>query len=133
MKHFTLASLLPAAMIVCAAATAFARDGWSVSLTPPNTSDESGASGVSKVAGVQLRHTPWGDGYVGKLTITCSGLTPGSTYSTNVGRFVADSRGTGRLEGSLWLAPNSYYVIAVERVDPNSYVVVLQALLYTAW
>ena len=128
MKHFTLASLLAAAMVFCATATAFARDGCSADLTPPDKSDEPGASGVAKVAGVQLRHTPWGDGYVGKLTITCSGLTPGSTYSTNVGRFVADARGTGRVGGSLWLAPNSYYVIIVERMDPSPYVVVLQGL-----
>ncbi len=141
MKRFTLLALLAAAMIVCATATAFARGGWSVNLTPPDTSDEPGASGVAKVAGVQLRHTAWGDLYVGKLTITCKGLTPGSTYSTNVGRFVADAQGTGRVQGSLWgITPNYYYLMLVERVDKSAdgsgvdvYVEVLRGYLYIAW
>ncbi len=133
MKHFTLATLLAAAMIVCATATAFARGGGSVNLTPPDTSDEPGASGVAKLAGVQVHHTEWGDLYEGRLTITCKGLTPGSTYSTIVGRFVVDARGTGGVRGGVFFWPNSNLGIDVVREDPNPSVLVLQALLYTAW
>jgi hypothetical protein len=141
MKRFTLVALLAAAMIVCATATAFARGGWSVNLTPPDTSDEPGASGVAKVTGVQLRYVWAGYMYVGRLTVTCRGLTPGSTYSTNVGGFVADAQGTGRVEGLLWgITPNYYYLMHVVRVDRSAdgsgvdiYVEVLRGFLYTAW
>ena len=37
----------------------------------------------------------WGGTYIGDLTVTCGGLTPGATYRTSAGSFRASTTGNG--------------------------------------
>jgi hypothetical protein len=49
----------------------------------------------------------------GKLTVTCKGLRPGSTYSTSAGIFVADAKGSGTATMPFSCGPNSHEVVDV--------------------
>ena len=83
MKRVRLAVLFLVAAALLACTPAFAANQGTANLTcvaDPMDPDY-GASGVAKLTGVKPVQFDWGYEYVGKLSVSCSGLTPGATYT----------------------------------------------------
>lgn len=123
MKTVRLSMLFLAIGTFFVASSALGAGGVSGTLTPLETSDEQDASGV--VRATQLKYVPPGpwqwEHYEGRMTITCKGLSPGKTYSSSAGEFIADKTGAGKAEGAFSLAPRVRVGVGVWRVvtDPD--------------
>ena len=135
MKRLGLAALLAVSVTVLAstAARAAAPGNWgTVQLT--NIGDEPGASGEASLTHVKRLWSDvqeWMriDHYSGKLTVKCRNLTPGATYSTPAGTFIADRKGNGGASGQVlftvyvdegWWGPTAVmdpYVVDVFRLN----------------
>jgi hypothetical protein len=130
-----LALLVGATLFVGTAARAAAPGNWgTVQLT--NIGDEPGALGEASLTHVKRLWSDvveWMriDHYSGKLTVKCRNLTPGATYSTPAGTFIADRKGNGGASGQVlftvyvdegWWGPTVViepYVVDVVRLNPD--------------
>jgi hypothetical protein len=83
-----------------------------------NAGEEPAASGEATLRHVVCSYVrvvggSWGDpiverGYTGTLIVKCQNLIPGATYSTPVGTFTADSKGTGTITGGVAWGTTGY-------------------------
>jgi hypothetical protein len=112
-KRLGLAAAVVVGMTLLASPSAWAKDkqfNWgTVQLT--NTGAEPEASGSATMTDVVCTLDYWevsgGDfpwayvrqEYTGVLKVKCNNLTPGATYWTPAGTFIADPRGTGTVSG----------------------------------
>lgn len=128
MKQFALVALLVLGATLSASTPAWAQ----IDLTP--TDAEPGATGQASSSHVQYHGRgidPYsGYGYVAytcTLYVTCQGLTPGVTYSTSAGAFVASRDGTGSAKRGkyplVWEYWNGVLVmqphVQVYRINPD--------------
>ncbi|HUT91550.1 MAG TPA: hypothetical protein VMY37_18775 [Thermoguttaceae bacterium] len=136
-KRLGLAVLLVVGVTLLGSTSARAAapgDWGTVQLT--NVGDEPGATGEASLTRVKRLWSDvqeWMriDYYSGKLTVKCRNLTPGATYSTPAGTFLADRKGNGGVSGQVmfsvyvdegWWGPTSVmepYVVDVVRLDPD--------------
>jgi hypothetical protein len=137
MKLFQLAVVFLVVVALLAGTPALAALGGTVQLT--HVGDESGATGTATLTKVNYLGgwNPMGTmtwmNYKGYLTVTCTGLTPGATYSTPAGTFKADRSGKGTVKrwvyfGFMWWWDDFYgwcgpdptgYEVDVLRLNPD--------------
>jgi hypothetical protein len=143
MKRLGLVALVVVGVALLASAPAQAgkvADPWGPHELA-NVGDEPRASGTATLTDVVC--TGWGSGYPGPwyyeaytavLTVQCRKLTPGATYWTCVGTFIADRTGKGSATGQVswfyrtdpWWGNSGGLVVDVVRADDT-------VVLHTDW
>ncbi len=101
MKRLGLAALFAVGVTFFASTSAWAGSGedWGT-IELANIGDEPQASGSASLTNVDwLRVAKGAYIYTGRLSVTCHNLTPGATYWTPVGTFIANRKGDGKVSG----------------------------------
>ncbi len=110
----------------------------STRLTPTETSDEPKASGQATVL-AEWVYFEFGMGwYVGDVTVTCRGLTPGASYriiatsdtfgEADIGGFTAGARGGGTANGDVAFWGTLGVTVAREERQPDGSVQLIPVL-----
>jgi hypothetical protein len=90
-----------------------------------NTGAEPDAFGEAKLGPSKLtRPDPRNPVYDTRVSISCHNLTPGATYSTPVGDFIADAGGDGKVTGRTAVCYG--WMLFVDRLDPDGSVRVFE-------
>jgi hypothetical protein len=118
MRWVGLAALLAIGVVLLASTPAQARVVTWGPYQLANVGDEPQASGEATLTKVEAFGV-YADGdvvgvqYTAVLTVKCTGLTPGATYSTPVGTFQADRKGKGSVRGQVdWGSWGLWVVVA---------------------
>ena len=150
MKRLGLVAVLVVGVTLLASTPALARVSWrdwgTIQFT--STGAEPEASGQASLTNVVCRDSnpydpdPWRTEYCsGKLTVYCQDLTPGATYWTPAGTFIANRKGEGKISGQVdftvewynsdWWGPvvSDPYEVDVVRLDPDGSILVKTLVL----
>ena len=135
MKRLGLGALLAVCVTLFASTSAWAAkpehaasgEDWGT-IELANMGDEPFASGVASLTNVDwVRVAKGAFLYGGRLSVTCHNLTPGATYWTPAGTFIANRKGSGKVSGDVWLELNygwswvsvSPFVVDIVRSNPD--------------
>ena len=115
MKRVGLAVVLLIGVTLLATTPARAGDTYELE----NVSDD------EPLATGQVRLGKWTGQWLVKATVSCQKLTPGATYSVelgfggSVGTFTASRNGTGKYDGTMVIDPFTGSYVRVNRVNPD--------------
>ena len=129
MKLSQLAVLLVIGVGLFTSTQAYADDTITLACAVGSNDPDYGSTGqatltnVRQVGGANLFPYFYEQYYEGNLTVACVGLTPGTTYSTPVGKFKADRKGNLIVQGTVRF--NKQYEYVLDPNWPDSYYLVL--------